>query len=201
MESDFVIGVSVILSAIVFCFLWDGKIHKIYFGLIIGFLLFLVFNTQISFLEITPDKDFTAFQIFLLENKELVLSLSIVFIPLFSLIFLINTSISFHVKNNILLSMLFWGFLPLFSLILFSYVEKHSYISFPFITDISRFFYNSTVYDFFSHNTWFAIIGLLFLLFYRSIFLLLVAFITYIYNILKQEFFWKEENKTWEGDN
>lgn len=192
---DFIIFLVMVVSAVIFCILGDGKIHKIYFWLIIGFLLYLVFNTQIQLLELLSPKELNAFQTFLFLNQELVLTLSIIGIPLLWLLFLLNTSLSIHVKNNILFSMLFGGFLPLFWLLLLSYVYKNTYIDFDFLQSISSIFTSSQIYWFFVDHAYWAIAGLLFLLFYRAFFLLLFAFLTWLYTVFRNEFFGEPEEE------
>ena len=67
--ADFSILSIWIIFGILFLFLWTDKLYKFYLGLILGFLLYLVFNFKISLLEFANPDSFSAFETFFFWNR------------------------------------------------------------------------------------------------------------------------------------
>ena len=186
--SDYIIIMIALLGGGLFIFLWANVLYKFYLGVVIGFLLFLFFNAQIDLLENLYSRELSSFQSFLIENKHLVLTLAVLGIPLLGVLSAANQSFSFHGRKSIIGLFGFWAFLPLFLLGLLVYVGENIYTSLPFVTDILGYLDASWFLEFIRSNLSWVIIGLLILIFYKALFLLLFAFIAYMYETMKAEF-------------
>ncbi len=190
--SDYIIVVIALLGGGFFLFLWANTLYKFYLGVVIGFLLFLFFNAQIDLLENLYSRELSSFQSFLIENKDLVLTLAVLGIPLLGILSAANQSFSFHGRKSVIGLFGFWAFLPLFLLGLLAYIGENIYTSLPFVTDILGYLDASLFLEFIRNNLSWVIIGLLVLIFYKALFLLVFAFIAYMYETMKSEF---TENK------
>ncbi len=186
--ADYILIFIALGVGVVFAFLGANILYKFYLGIIIGFLLFLVFNSQIDLLENLYIRELNPFQNFLVKNKEFVLGSSILSIPLLGILSAANKSFSFNGKDNALLLLTFGMMLPFIFVALLSYIWENIYLPLDFIKQILQYFQNSFFYDFFSNHLSWILVGLLFMIFYRAFFLLLFAFIAYIYEVLRGEF-------------
>lgn len=191
--ADYMIIFVSLWVGVLFVILGANILYKFYLWIIIGFLLFLVFNSQIDVLENLYIRELSPFQNFLVENKGFILWLNIVFIPLLGLLSAMNQSISFHGKNNILVLLTLGMFLPFALTAILSYIWESLYVPLRFIEDILSFFQGGFFYEFFKEHLSWIIIGLLFFIFYKAIFLLTLAFLQYMYEVLRTEFFWAKE--------
>lgn len=187
--ADYILIFTALGFGVAFVIIGSNALYKLYLGIIIGFLLFLFFNAQINVLENIFVRELNPFQVFLVKNKEFILTLSIAAIPLLGILSAINRSFSFHGKNNSYALMIFGMALPFVFTALLSYIAENLYTPLAFLTDMLKFFQNSFFYDFFTQHIAWVIVGLLFFIFYKAIFLLIYAFLEYIYTILRDEFF------------
>jgi len=184
---------------VLFVILGANVLYKFYLWIIVAFLVFLVINCQIYILENIPPKEISAFQDFLLTNKDFILWLSLLSIPLLGILSAVNKNIF---KKNILWILSFWIFLPFFLVGLLSYISENISVPLSFIESMIWFFDGSYFFELFRENLSWVILSLLFLIFYKAIFLLLYAFLAWIYEVLRVEFFWEREEKeeeNWEG--
>ncbi len=168
---DFVILGFSLISAIVFAFIWNDKLFKFYFGVIIGFLLFLVFNSQIIAISFLKDSiSLDSWQSFLSKNQSFVLSFFTCMIPVFWLFFTLNNTIHLSLWKSLIQSIIFWVFLLPFLLGIFVYIDKNSFLSLQFLKDILSFIDPSGIKSFFQGNAHLVFMFLLFILFYKMIF-------------------------------
>lgn len=170
--TDFSIISTGIIFGILFLFLGTDKLYKFYIGLIIWFLLYLVFNCKIALLEYWDPEKFSAFENFLMSNKDFVLSLLTGLIPLLWFLFWVFSN---PLKNNRLFSFLLWLLAPIFWLGLLAYIGNSSVIELWFLKDFLNYLQNSSIVNFFKNNSHYIFYLLLFLLFWRFIFLILFA--------------------------
>gem|GEM_PF-5886423 len=120
--ADYILIFIALGVGVVFAFLGANILYKFYLGIIIGFLLFLVFNSQIDLLENLYIRELNPFQNFLVKNKEFVLGSSILSIPLLGILSAANKSFSFNGKDNALLLLTFGMMLPFIFVALLSYI-------------------------------------------------------------------------------
>jgi len=153
--------------------------------LIIGFLLYLVFNLKISLLEYGNPDDFSTFENFLFSNKDFVLSSLVWLIPLLWFLFGVFSN---PLSNNKLFSFLLWLAAPVFGLWLLAYIANSSVIELWFLSDLMNSMSASYLLDLFKNNSGFVFYLLLFLLFWRFIFLIVFAALEAFF----QWMFWKE---------
>lgn len=170
--ADFAILSTSIIFAVLFLFLGTDKLYKFYLGLIMGFLLYLVFNLKITLLEYSDPLDFSAFESFLFWNKDFVLSLLTWFIPLLWFLFWVFSN---PLSNNKIFSLLLGLLAPIFWLALLAYIWQSSVIDLWFINDFMRVMQHSSIIDLFKNNSHYIFYIILFLLFWRFIFILLFA--------------------------
>lgn len=170
--TDFSILSTGIIFWILFLFLGTDKLYKFYMWLIIGFLLYLVFNLKISLLEYWNPDDFSSFENFLISNKDFVLWSLTWLIPLLWFLFWVFSN---PLSNNKIFSFILWLLAPIFGLWILSYIANSSVIELWFLTDLMNFLSNSSILNLFKWNSGFIFYLLLFLLFWRFIFLIAFA--------------------------
>jgi len=195
---DYTIIFIALVVGVLFLILGANLLYKFYLGIIVAFLVFLVINSQIYILEHIPPEEMSAFQDFLLVNKDFILWLSLFSIPIMWILSAINKS---FFKNNILWILSFWMFLPFFLVGLLSYVNENIATPLAFIESITWFLDGSYFFELFRENLSWVILSLLFLIFYKAIFLLVYAFLVWIYEILRTEFFGEREEEEDEPEN
>ncbi len=180
---DYFILVISLLSGLFFIFLWLEKLHKFYFGVIIGFILFMIVNLHIKLIEI-PNTVLKNIIIpeswFLISNKSFILSFLTFLIPVFWLILLSNNFLSFKVSDNKLASFLFGLFFPFFFISILVYISFNSAVEISYIKDFFDNFWNSTLVWYFSDNSYLALYFLFFIIFFRVIFWIFISFLTYL---------------------
>ena len=165
-----IIGLSVI-CAWVFWLVGADKLFKFYFWAIIGFLLFLVFNSEIAVISLVKKGvDLDTWQTFLSKNQDGVLGFFTCMIPLFWLFFTLNNTVHLSVKKSFIQSIIFWVFLPPFLLWMFVYILKNSFIQLIFLRDILSLLDTSAIKTFFEWSPHIVFFFLLFVLFYKMVF-------------------------------
>lgn len=181
---DYFIIVFSLFSWLLFIFLWLEKLHKFYFGIILGFILFIVMNLHLKLL-IQPNIVLNNVVIqdswFLLNNKTFILSFLATLIPIFWFLILFSDFISFKVYENKLASFIFWIFFPFFIISIFSYIFINSATTIAFLKDFFTVFDTSNIINYFKDRSYLALYLLFFLIFFRLIFWILVSFIIYIF--------------------
>jgi len=181
--SDILIIVIWFCSSIIFFYLWTEKLYRFYFGIIMWFLLFLVFNLQVKLFEISGWINWW-WEEFIVWNKEFVLGLFSAMIPVFWLLF---AFLDWDLKSNKLFSLLFWFFLPLFLLWLFWYVLLNSAIDLNFLNSIFSFFKNSYIFDLLQKAPKIIFGLLIIIIFWKFLFKIIIAFLYYISKLLIKE--------------
>jgi hypothetical protein len=181
--SDILLIIIAIFSALIFNFLGTEKLYRFYFGIIMWFLLFLVFNLQVQLFEISWEID-NGWKNFLVWNKDFVLWFFSLMIPIFWALFAFINS---DIKSNKLFSLLFWFFLPLFLVWIFGYILMNSAVSLDFLKSIFWFFNNSSIFNFLQKTPVLIFWLLLLIIFWRYLFAIIIAFILYVSKLLVAE--------------
>ncbi|NDK07892.1 hypothetical protein EOM39_01440 [Candidatus Gracilibacteria bacterium] len=186
---DYFIIVLSLLSGLVFIFLGLEKLHKFYFGVIIGFLFFIVANLYIKALQspecfkmsVPPDSSF------LLLNKSFILGFLSLFIPIFGISLTVSEFISFKVYDNKIGSFVFGSLVPYFLLSIFSYINTNAIVLISYVSDIFDILSNiSNISFYLEKNSYLSLYILVFLVSFRITFWLFISFTIYIINEVKK---------------
>lgn len=181
--SDILIIFIWVASALLFYFLWTEKLYRFYFWLILGFLLFLVFNSQIKLAEMNW-WIISSWESFLIWNKWWILSFFSFMIPIFWFLFSFLDS---DLKSNKLFSILFWFFMPLFGLWLFWFILSHSSIELWFLKNILSIFNNSYIFNLLENAPKILFILLILIIFWKYIFRIIITFLAYLAKLILSE--------------
>ena len=181
--SDILIIIIAVVSAVIFNFLWTEKLYRFYFGIIMWFLLFLVFNLQVKLFEVSWWIS-GWWEEFLVSNKKNILWFFSLMIPIFWWLF---TFLHSDLKSNRIFSLLFWFFLPLFLLWVFWYVLLHSAVKLDFLKNIFWIFKNSFIFSFLQHSPKIIFWLILLIIFWKYLFKIIIAFLFYVSKLLVKE--------------
>ncbi len=190
--SDILIIILAIISSGIFYFLWTEKLYRFYFGIIMWFLLFLVFNLQVKLFEVSGWIKWW-WEEFLVWNKKNVLWFFSLMIPIFWWLFVF---LDWDLKSNKLFSLLFGFFLPLFLFWLFWYILLNSAINLDFLNNIFWYFNDSYIFDLLQKAPKIIFWLLIIIIFWKIIFRIIIAFLAYIAKLLLleiQELRWKRK--------
>ncbi len=193
---DYIILIVSVLFWIIWIFLWTKTLYKIYFWMIFGFLLFLVFNLQIELLELKRPEKLSVIEDFVMKNKGFCLSSAAISI------FLIWLSFAIWLRNkssNMISSFVLGFFLFIFYIGLNSYIIKNSFIELTFLRDIFSFVSSSYIFIFFTNKPHYIFIMMIFVLFWKIINLLLIWFWAYLMEVIRN-LFWDSNNKQVEDE-
>jgi len=191
--SDILLILIAIISSGIFYFLWTEKLYRFYFGIIMWFLLFLVFNLQIKLFElgwwVTG-----WWSNFLVNNKDFILWFFSLLIPIFWWLFAFMDS---DLKSNKVFSLLFWFFLPLFLLWIFAYILLNSAVNLDFLKSIFWIFKDSSIFNFLQDSPKIIFWLLLIIIFWRYIFIIIIALLWYFAKLILSEI----KDLNWENKN
>ncbi len=180
-----------------FIVIWADKLYKIYFGVIIWFLIFLTLNAQIENLEIIYSEILWPFQSFLVKNKETVLWTITCFIPIFWVFAALNQSVDLKQKPRIATIIITWTFLPIVILWIFAYISVNSYARLEFLSDILSIFSNSYIFHLLKENNYLVFLTIIFLIFYKIILSIFVYMFSNIFSKVitkvKEKYYQKEK--------
>lgn len=187
------------LSAGIWAFLWwHDSLYKLFFGLIIGFLSYLVISYQIEITTYLSPSLLDGYQKFISSHSVWILSIALLSIPMLGIFFMLHPRISIATRKNSLSQVLLWLLLPIFLIGILSLLSSNSILSDSTAwIKIFSFFEWSWLYGIFQRLPWWIFLLLAFLIFYKSIFLLLSAFIMWIWNDVISHYFkdWKKDKK------
>lgn len=174
------------------------SLYKLFLGLIIGFLLYALIASQVELTEYISAWELNTYQTFLASRKTGVLSLALLAVPFLWIFFMLHPRISIHsvpkTPSHLLLGIL----LPIFLLWILAFLGSGSLLSeSPTWQKIFDFLSGSSIYTLFQTLPWAIFLFLLFLIFYKTLFILLAAFLLWIWRSVILEFFksWSEEKK------
>lgn len=183
--ADFLIIAIWIVTAWLFVYFWTDRLYRFYFGLIIWFLLFSVFNLQIKLVELQWKSFLTSWwENFLVVNKEVVLWFFAIMVPVFGFLFMFINS---EVKRNKLFSWLFWFLLPAFLLGIFAYIMINSAIELSFLKDMLAYFKDSYIFDILKKAPKLIFGLLLIIIFWKYIFAIIISLLAYFSKLIISE--------------
>lgn len=186
-------------SAWVFSFLsWNDSLHKLFLGLIIGFLMYALISVQIDLADALNVTTLNSYQIFLSKNSTGILSLMLILVPVLGLFFMLSKRLSIETQAKNFSHLLLGLLLPIFLIGILSYLWDGSLLSdSPTWKRVFWFFESSSIYQIFKTLPWalFALLG--FLVFYKTFFAILINFCVWMYTEVLPELFksWKQRQK------
>jgi hypothetical protein len=187
------------LAAWVGAFLgWSDSLYKLFLGLIIWFLTYLVISYQVEITTYMSPAFLDGYQRFLSKHSIWILSLALLTIPALGLVFMFHPRLIIETKPKSISQLLLWLLLPIFLIGILSLLENSSIISDSTAwRKVFDFFAGSGLYGIFQKLPWGIFILLWFLIFYKSIFLLLAAFASWFWKDVIAHYFkdWKTQKK------
>ncbi len=182
----------------------SDSLYKLFFGLIIGFLTYLVVSYQIEITNYLSPAFLNNYQLFISKHSTAVLSFTLLMIPALWLIFMLNPRFHIQTQKGSISQILLWILLPIFLVGIFSHLSSGSILSESETwKKIFSFMEQSWLYQVFHKLPWWIFLLLWFLIFYKSIFLLTLAFFTWFFQHIILQYFrswkpWKKENASQE---
>ena len=176
----------------------SDSLYKLFLGLVIWFLMYLVVATQVEVTTIISPAKYDGYQTFLAENSTLLLTGLLLFVPILGLFFMLNSRLSFATRPKSISQLLLWLLLPIFLIGMISYLAEWSILSQSAMWQgVFSFLESSWIYNIFRKLPWGIFLLLAFVVFYKSIFLLLWAFFMWIWKeiILNYVKDWKKKEK------
>jgi len=186
-------------TAWVFSFL-TGKdsLHKLFFGLIRGFLMYALVSTQIELAYRLSPSELNSYQNFLSKNGTWVLSLLLIFVPIVGMFFMLTSRIAIYTEARKFSHILLWLLLPIYLVGVLSFLWDGSLLKENATwSRIFAFFESSKIYQIFQTLPW-AIFAFLWLIaFYKVFFTILINFCIWFYTDIIKQFFksWKEKRE------
>jgi hypothetical protein len=174
----------------------SDSLYKLFLGLIIWFLMYLVVAGQVEITLMTLPRLHDWYQNFLLHYATWVLTTLLVLVPILGIFFMLNPRIIFVTRKKSISQLLLWLLLPIFLIGILAYLADTSILSesLPW-QRVFEFLESSGLYQIFKRLPWVIFLLVGFLVFYKSLFLLIIAFSQWLYKELILQFFksWKEE--------
>ena len=186
-------------SAWVFSFMsGNDSLHKLFLGLIIGFLMYALVSAQIDLAEALNITTLNSYQLFLSKNSTGILSFMLILVPILWLFFMLSSRLSIETQAKNFSHLLLWLLLPVFLVGVLSFLWDGSLLSdSPTWKRVFWFFESSSIYQIFKTLPWalFALLG--FLVFYKTFFAILINFCVWMYTEVLPELFqsWKQRQK------
>lgn len=194
-----IILLSLWLAAWAWAFLsWSDSLYKLFLWLIIWFLTYLVISYQIEITTYLSPALLDGYQSFLSRNSIWILTFALLGIPTLWLIFMFHPRLIIETKSKSIFQLLLWLLLPIFLIWILSLLENSSILSDSQAwKKVFSFFSSSWLYGIFQKLPWWIFLLLWFLIFYKSIFLLLSAFIVWLWKDVISHYFkdWKKSRR------
>jgi len=192
---DKIIILLAIFSALLFLYLSISRIFTIYLWIVLGFFIFLSLNLELKYLSLLPIDKLNGIEKFIFQEKEALLTITIFFIPILAVILSLFTCVC---KKSKYLSLLFGFALPFVFLSFIVFINENIFVKLGFLNDLSDFFLDSRLYDFFYFHPNYIFYILFFLIFIKVIyyiFIILYHFIIWLFKSIKQWLLNKREEK------
>ena len=177
---------------------WGDSLYKLFLGLIIGFLVYALIASQVELTEVLRASEYNTYQNFLAGNKTGVLSLALLSVPFLGMFFMLHPKLSYHSSARSPSQLLLGLLLPVFLIGILAFLGSWSLLwEHPTWQRIFDFFSQSWIYKLFQTLPWAIFALLMFLIFYKTLFILLTAFFIWLWKDVISEFFrsWNEEQK------
>ena len=176
----------------------SDSLYKLFLWLIIGFLMYLVVAGQVEIVNLLSPSQYDWYQKFLSQYATFILTLLLLFVPVLWLVFMMNSRLSFRTRPKSVSQLLLWLLLPIFLVGMIAYLAEGSILSNSAMWQaVFDFLWNSWIYNIFKKLPWVIFLLLAFVIFYKSIFLLVWTFAIWIWNEVIKWYFknWDEEKK------
>lgn len=186
-------------SAWVFSFLsWNDSLHKLFLGIIIGFLMYALVSTQIDLALALNQAELNSYQNFILSHATGILSFMLTFVPVLWVLCMLSTRLKIETKARNFSHLLLGLLLPIFLIGILSFLGDGSLLAeSPTWMRVFGFFETSSIYKIFQTLPWAIFALLAFLVFYKTFFMVCLNFSIWLYHQVFMEFFksWKDERK------
>lgn len=176
----------------------SDSLYKLFLGIIIAFLSYLVISTQIELISYIPQEELNSYQNFLHKNDTRLLSIALFMIPILWIFFMLHPRLQLITYKNSPSQLLLGLILPAFLVGILAHLAWWSILSeSESWRKVFDFFSWSVLYKTFFKLPWVIFLLLVFLIFYKSIFLLFLAFISWLWKHVILQFFrsWNEEKR------
>lgn len=176
----------------------SDSLYKLFLWLIIGFLMYLVVAGQVEIVGLLSPAEYDGYQNFLSKNATFSLTMLLLFVPILWIFFMLNTRLSFKTKPKSVSQLLLWLLLPIFLVGMIAYLAEGSILSNSAMWQaVFDFLSHSGIYNIFKKLPWAIFLLLAFVIFYKSIFLLVGAFFIWLWKDVISWYFksWDEDKK------
>ena len=176
----------------------SDSLYKLFLGLIVGFLLYLVVSCQIEVTNFLSPALLNSYQSFLAKHATGVLSFSLLMIPILGLIFMLYSGLKIRTRKKSITQLLLGLLLPIFLIGIFAHLADGSILSESEAwKKIFNFLGQSGLFQVFHKLPGWIFLLLGFLIFYKSLFLLVMAFFAWFFKHVILQYFtsWKKWDK------
>ena len=178
----------------------SGKdsLYKLFLGLIIGFLVYTLIESQIALVQTKAIADRDSYELFLSTHTTSILTVLLLAVPIFGIFFMLHPRLYILTYKKSPSQLLLGILLPFFLVGILAYLGKESLLTQSDTwVKIFDFFAWSFIYQVFTNLPWAIFALLLFLLLYKTLFILLLAFSLWIYRDVIPEIFssWKHRKR------
>ncbi len=176
----------------------SDSLYKLFLGLIIGFLMYLVVAGQVEVVNLLSPSQYDWYQNYLAKNATFTLTMLLLFVPILGIFFMLNSRLSFRTRPKSISQLLLGLLLPIFLIGMIAYLAEWSILSNSAMWQaVFDFLSHSWIYNIFKKLPWVIFILLAFVIFYKSIFLLIWAFFIWFWNEVIKSYFtnWDDEKK------
>ena len=178
----------------------SDTLFKLFFGLIIGFLSYLVLSYQVELTTFIQPELWDSYQKYLSEHSLPILSSGIAMIPILGIFFMIQQRLSIFIHEKSPSHILMGILLPFFLVgILANLAEGTILKKSETWRNIFDFLSESLLFQTFQKLPWAIFLLLGFLILYKSIFLIIVAFWKWIWEEVFPELFQSWKHKKWKA--
>jgi len=160
--------------------------------------MYLVVAGQVEITTYLSPAEYDGYQTFLANNATWLLTLLLLFVPILGIFFMLNKRLIFTTRPKSISQLLLGILLPIFLIGMISYLAEGSILSESVMWQkVFEFLEWSGIYNVFRKLPWGIFLLLWFLVFYKSLFLLMIAFFIWLWNDVIKLYFqsWDEKKK------
>lgn len=171
----------------------SGKdsLYKLFLGLIIAFLVYTLAESQIIITQSKNIAERDSYEIFLSLHATTILTILLMCVPIFGIFFMLHPRLYILTYKKSPSQLLLGILLPFFLVGILAYLWKESLLTQSQTWNrVFDFFATSFIYQVFEKLPWAIFALLIFLLLYKTLFILLIAFWTWLYRDVFPELFW-----------
>lgn len=175
------------------------SMYKLFLGLIIAFMLFIIAESQIIIAQTKDIQARDSYELFLTLHSTKILSIILLCLPFIGIFFMLHPRLSIVSRKKSLSQLLLGILLPFFLIWFLAHMGKESILRLNYVwQNIFDFFAQSFIYQIFAKLPWVIFALLLFLILYKTIFILLCAFFLWVYHNVILPFFtsWKSKKQS-----